>query len=59
MHNLLLIEKKSCCDRFFPQQTIAQNTVQLYVLRDYSSVWIGFNMINKHHTLPVVYTMLV
>ena len=43
----------------FPQQIVPQNTVQLYMLRDCSSVRIGFNMINKRRTLPVVYTMLV
>ena len=31
----------------------------LYILRDYSSAGIGFNMISKCHTLLVVYTMLV
>ena len=37
----------------FPQQIRPQITVtvQLYILRDYSSVIIGFNMISKHHTL--------
>ena len=29
------------------------------MLQDYSSVKVGFNMINKHHLLPVVYTMLI
>ena len=46
---------KSCCDRCFPQQIGPQTTVQWYILRDYSSVRIGFNMINKCHTLPIVY----
>ena len=50
---------KSCCNRCFPQQIRPQITVKLYILRDYSSVRIGFNMIRKCHTLPVVYTMLV
>ena len=36
-----------------------QSTVQLYTSRYYSSARIGFNMNNKHHRLPVVYTMLV
>ena len=36
-----------------------QTTVQLYILGYYSSVRIGFNMNNKHHTLPIIYTMLV
>ena len=31
----------------------------LYILRDYSGVRIGFNMINKRHALSIVYTMLV
>ena len=38
---------KSCCDRCFSEQIRPQTTVQLYVLQDYSSVRIGFNMINK------------
>ena len=39
---------------FFRLQTI----VQLYILGYCSSVGIGFNMDNKRHTLPLVYTML-
>ena len=27
--------------------------------QEYSSVGIGFNMTNKRHTLPIVYTLLV
>ena len=50
---------KSYCDCCFLQQIILQKTVQLDMLLDYSSVRIGFNMINKCLTLPVVYTMLV
>ena len=42
---------KSCCHRCFPQQVRPQTTFQWYVLWDYSSVKIGFNMINKRHTL--------
>ena len=45
---------KSCFDRCFPQQIRPQTTVQSYILQDYSSVRIGFNMINKSHTLPIV-----
>ena len=48
---------KSCCDRYFPQQIRPQTTVQLYVLRDYSNVRIGFNIINKRHILPIVYSV--
>ena len=36
-----------------------QITVQLGILQEYSSMRIGFNMINNRHTLPIVYTMLV
>ena len=36
-----------------------QATVQLCILRDYCSVRIGYNMINKHHTLSILYTVLV
>ena len=50
---------KSCCERCFPQQTRPLTTVQLGILQDYSRVKIGFNMNNKRHTLPIVYTMLV
>ena len=50
---------KSCCHRCFSQQIRLQITVQLYILRGYSSVRIGFNMTNKHHKLPVVCNMLV
>ena len=35
-----------------------QTTVQSDILRNYSSVRIGFNMVNKCHTLSIVYTML-
>ena len=53
-HALLFCWKiKSCCHRCFPQQIRLQITVQLYILQDYSSVRIGFNMINKRHTLPI------
>ena len=50
---------KSCCDSCFPQQIRPYTAVQWYILGDYSSVRIGFNMINKRHTLSMVYTMLV
>ena len=50
---------KSFCDCCFPQQIQRQNTVQSYILQDYSSVRIGFNMINKCHTLLIVYTMFI
>ena len=47
-------EIKSCCHRWFPQQTRPQIAVQSYILRDCSSVRISFNMINNRHTLPIV-----
>ena len=50
---------KSCCDHRFSQQIRPQKTVQLYILRDYSSGRIDSNMNNKSHSLLVVYTMLV
>ena len=50
---------KSCCHRYFPQQIRQQITVQWYLLRDHSSARIGFNMVNKYHTLPIVYTVLI
>ena len=59
-HTLLFCWKiKSCCYCCSPQQIIPQNTVKLYMLADYSFVRTGFNMINKHHILSVIYTMLV
>ena len=50
---------KSCYDRCFLQQIRPQTTVQWYMLQKYSSLRIGFNITNKRHTLPVVYTLLV
>ena len=50
---------KSCGVCCFLQQIRLQITVQWYVLQDYSSVSIGFNMTNKCHTLPIIYTTLV
>ena len=47
------------CDHCFPLQIIPQTTVQLYMLQDYPNVRIGFNTINKHHTLPAEYIILV
>ena len=59
-YNLLFCCKiKSCCDPCFPHQVRPQTIFQLYILQDYSSVRIGFNMNHKYHTLPIVYTMLV
>ena len=49
---------KTCRDCCFPQQIRSQTTVQPYILQDYSSVRIDFNVINKHHMLPIAYTML-
>ena len=50
---------KSCCDCCFPQQIRPQIYIHLYILQVYSSVSTSFNMINKCHTVLVVYTMLV
>ena len=52
IHSPLLLENNHC----FPQQIRTQITVQWYILKDYSSVRIDFNMIKKQHTLPIVYT---
>ena len=46
---------KSSFDQCFPQQIRPQITVQLYTLQDYSNMRIGFNMINKHRTLPIIH----
>ena len=56
---VLFWKMKSCCDLSFPQQIRSNTTVQLCILRAYSSVRIDFNMNHKRHTLPLVYTMLV
>ena len=52
-------EIKSCCNLCFPQQIRPHTTVQFYLLWKYYSVTFGFNMNNRCHTLPAVYTMLV
>ena len=49
---------KSWCDSCFPQQIRLQTTVQWCILQDCSSERIDFNMIDKCHKLPRVYTML-
>ena len=60
IHTLLFCWKiKSYCHRCFPQYIRLKITIQLYILQDYSSNRIGFNLNNKHHKLPIVYTMLV
>ena len=46
---------KRCCDRCFLQQIRQHTTVQLYILRNVSSVMIGFNMINKRRILPITH----
>ena len=59
-YTLLVCSKiKSCCDHCFPQQFRPQNAFQLYILLDYSSGRIGFNMNNKHLSLPLVCIMLI
>ena len=56
LYTLLFCWKiKRFCDRCFLQQMRPQITVQLYILLGYSSLRIGFNMIKKRQTLPVVY----
>ena len=52
-------KRKTCCDHCSLQEIRPRNTVQLYILRDYLSRRIGFNMNNKRHPLPIVYTILV
>ena len=49
----------SCYGHCFPQQIRPQATVQWYILQECSSVRIGFSMINKCYTLPIVCSMLV
>ena len=57
-YTLLFCSKiKSCCNCCFPQQIRTQNTIQLCILWDCSSMGICFNMDNKHHILTVVYTI--
>ena len=58
IHTLLYYrEIKSCCDCWFPLQITPQMTVQLYILWDYSSARIGFNMINKCLTPDTTYSI--
>ena len=40
-------------------ETVLVDDYETILLRDCSSMMIGFNMNNKHHTLPMVYTILV
>ena len=47
-------EIKCYCHRWFPQQIRPKITAQSYISWGYSSVRIGFNMINNHYTLPIV-----
>ena len=56
---LFCCKTKSCCNQCFPQQIRPQTIVELCILQNYSSVRIGFSVNNKHHTLPIVYTILV
>ena len=58
LQTLLFCCKIKNCDRCFPQPIRSQTTVQLYILLDYFRVRICFNMNNKRHTLPIVYTTL-
>ena len=44
---------KSCCDQFFSANLTADYSIVIYILPDYSSVRIGFNMNNKCLTLPI------
>ena len=54
MHSLFFWKIKICSDRCFHQQIRLQTTVQWYIVRDYSSAKIVFNIINKCHTLPII-----
>ena len=47
-------KQKSCSNRWFLEQIRPQTTIQLYILQDYSSVGIGFNMNSKRHILPML-----
>ena len=52
-------EKVVMISLVFFQQVRPQTIVQWYILERYSSVKIGFNMISKRHTRPIVYILLV
>ena len=56
---LFCCKEKYCWDCCFLPQIRSQTTIQLYILQEYSSVKIGFNMNSKNHPMPIVYTMLV
>ena len=59
LHTLFCIKNKRLLWMLFSSAALTTGTVQLYILQDYSSVRIGFNISNKRHTQGVVYTMLV
>ena len=52
-------EVKKCFNGCFLLQIRPMTTVPLCILQNYSSVRIGFNMNHKHHTLPIVYNILI
>ena len=54
---LLLDNKKLLWSLFSSVNQTSEHCSMIYILRDYSSMRIGFNMISKCHTLPIVYTL--
>ena len=58
-YTLLCWKIKSCFDSCFLQWIRPPTTAQWYILRDYSSVKIGVNLINKRHTQPIACIMIV
>ena len=60
LYTPLLLENRKFLQSLFSSAnyTIDHFSI-IYILRDYSSVRICFNTINKHHTLPIVYTILI
>ena len=36
-----------------------KKVIDIKTIQDYSGGMVGFNMSNKHHSLPIVYTILI
>ena len=53
----LLLQNKKLWS-LFSQPIRSQTTIQLYILLDYFRVRVCFNINNKRHTLPILYTTL-
>ena len=62
IHSPLILENKKLLWSLFSSANYTTehcSIIHIYILQDYSSARIDFNMINKRHALPVVCNMLV